>query len=126
MYCQVTQVKFEYKKVVHITCAGNVDKQVNAVYRARRDRKLDPFKVFNDYSKEAELSAKQLAHVRSYDGKMLEDEFTIQPENETTLQPEDEATLHPLLPSPSRPSCPSHELLKMSQNELETFIYIFS
>ena len=123
---------------LYITCAGNVDKHIKAVYQARRDKKLGPFKVFNDYSKEAELSAKELADVRSFDGKFSQ--LQVPTSTISSLQYRDEATLLPLLPSPSypsyelpdgatlqpclpSPSYPSYELPEMSQNDLfEAFI----
>ena len=36
-------------KRVYITYGGNVREVVMAVYQARQDKKLDPFKLFNDY-----------------------------------------------------------------------------
>ena len=58
-------------KRLYITYAGNAEKVVKAVNQVRRDKKCDLFKLFNDYSKEAELSAEELQEVRSTDDKMI-------------------------------------------------------
>ena len=54
-------------KRLYITYAGNVERVVKVVNQERRDKKLDPFKLFNDYSKEVELSAEELQKVRNTD-----------------------------------------------------------
>ena len=56
-------------KRLYVTYAGEIDKHVKAVYQARRDKKCDPFKVFNDYSMGAKSSAE--GHVRNTDGKYI-------------------------------------------------------
>ena len=71
--CIAKSLKLNFTiKRLYITYTGNAEKVVKAVNQVRRDKKLDLFKLFNDYSKEAELSAEELQKVRSTDDKLIE------------------------------------------------------